>query len=314
MRNKILDILYRFSPDLFEYLRKLKTGHISLKCEWPQEKLIEEGMKLFEANHGYRFDINHPHSFTEKILWYKTFYEGDGNLYRLEDKIEFKKYVEEKLGPGHTIPIIAYWSDIPTLRKSWSSLPEEFCLKSNLSYCGMNILFIHNKSEMDYWALERELRKWLRPENTSINSFGRAGWGGTPRLLAEEYKATINNQLYDYKFFCFDGQPFCVYAAIDHFGKDGSHISFYDLDWNHLDVAYGNHPVEPIERPHHFEEMIDYAKTLSEGFPFVRVDFFDTPEQLFVAELTLYPGGGLTPYHPKEFDNKLGELFRLPID
>lgn len=60
--------------------------------------------------------------------------------------------------------------------------------------------------------------------------------------------------------------------------------------------------------------MIDIAKQLSVGFPFVRVDFFDTDKKLLLAEMTFYPGGGLSPYYPKSFDEKMGSFFNLPTD
>lgn len=44
--------------------------------------------------------------------------------------------------------------------------------------------------------------------------------------------------------------------------------------------------------------MVELSKKLSHGYPFVRIDFFDTPEKLFVAEMTFYPGGGQTLYYP----------------
>lgn len=107
--------------------------------------------------------------------------------------------------------------------------------------------------------------------------------------------AQVDNQLYDYKFFCFSGEPYCVYVAKDHFPGQLSQISFYDLEWNRLDVKYVEHPNCNVEKPKHFDEMMRIAKTLSKSFPFVRVDFFDTNEKLYVAELTFYPGGGMTP-------------------
>ena len=59
--------------------------------------------------------------------------------------------------------------------------------------------------------------------------------------------------------------------------------------------------------------MIEKSKKLSKGFPFIRVDFFDTEEHLWIAEMTLYPGGGFSPYNPNSFNIKLGELFNLPL-
>ena len=79
-----------------------------------------------------------------------------------------------------------------------------------------------------------------------------------------------------------------------------------------MDVQYGNHEVGDLPKPKHFEEMLAISKKLSKGFPFLRVDFFDTKDKLLLAELTLYPGGGNTPYKPNSFNETLGNLFKLP--
>ena len=58
--------------------------------------------------------------------------------------------------------------------------------------------------------------------------------------------------------------------------------------------------------------MLEISRILSSEFPFVRVDFFDTRDSLFVAELTFYPGGGNKSYNPISFDKELGDLFIMP--
>ena len=151
------------------------------------------------------------------------------------------------------------------------------------------------------------------PKNTLINSFCRAYDDAIPRVLAEKYMENVSNQLYDYKVFCFSGMPYCIYVANEHFEKDDYPITFYDLEWNKLDVKYGTHRIGDMPRPKHINEMIEISKVLSEGFPFLRVDFFDTEEKLYVAELTLYPGGGYTKYEPESFNEIMGEMFALPI-
>ncbi len=59
------------------------------------------------------------------------------------------------------------------------------------------------------------------------------------------------------------------------------------------------------------EEMKEIASKLSQDFPFIRVDFFDTPDKLYLAELTFYPGGGLTQYYTVEFNKLMGDMFEL---
>ncbi|MDO4413682.1 MAG: ATP-grasp fold amidoligase family protein [Erysipelotrichaceae bacterium] len=289
----------------------VNAAPVVTRDQWPLEERIEGAMSLFEQKQGYRFDIDHPVLFTEKVIWYKLFYDRK-DLIRLVDKYLFKDYIAEHLGEGYTIPLLGVWDNIDSLEKDWDSLPEEFCLKSTLQSDGYFIKMVHEKSRINFSDVKAEFVKWLRPEKTLINSFCRAYYGAVPRIIAEEYKTEINDQLYDYKVFCFNGEPAYVYVATDHFPGQLSHISFYDLNWNRMDVQYGSHPNCDVEKPADFDEMIRIAKQLSADFPFIRVDFFDTQEKLYVAELTLYPGGGQTPIHPESFNKELGDRFVLP--
>ena len=279
-----------------------------------QEELIKYALKFYKISHKRKCNIDNPSLFTEKIQWYTFHYHNPLCPY-IVDKVTFKDFIRSKLGEGYTIPLITSWKTIEEFENDWFNsdiMPNEFCLKSNLQSDGRSIKFIHNKNAENFEKLKEEIKEWLKPENTNINSIARNFYSSTPQILAEYYMSNFNNQLPDYKIFCFNGAPFCNYVATDHFGKDGSHISFYDMDWNKLNVQYGNHIVGYSKKPKHYDEMQDIARKLSKDFPFVRVDFFETEDKLYLAELTFNPGGGFTPYHPIEFDKKMGDLFILP--
>ena len=298
-------------PILLRYSLMIQRRSLKPVCDWPLEKAIAGDMACYKRHMGYSFDINNPVMFTEKLQWYKYFYHRD-DFGQITDKYRFKGYIKEKLGEGYTIPLYGAWTSVDDLEKDWSKLPEEFVLKANLQSDGRNIMIIHNKSSFDFNKIKRKLNAWLDVRNTLANSWDYNFYRSTPCILAEEFMSNFADQLYDYKFFCFDGKPYCVYVAMDHFGKDGSHISFYDLEWNKLDVKYGNHQNCDAPQPKHFSEMIKISKILSKDFPFVRVDFFDTEDHLYVAELTFTPGGGVTQYYPVSFNKLLGDLFVLP--
>lgn len=261
------------------------------KNHWPTFLLEYANMQLYKQKQGYTFDINNPVLFTEKIQWQKTRFNRP-DLVRYVDKYLFKDLIKEKLGEGYTIPMYGAWTSLESFRNGWDSLPEKFCLKSTLQSNGIYIKVIE-KSKTDIDDLCQELKEWLKPKNLLIHSFCSAYYKAIPRILAEEYMESIKDQLFDYKFFCFNGKPYCMYAATEQFHDSCYPVSFYDLNWNQLDVKYGNHRTEFIPKPPHFEEMKEIATKLSQGFPFIRVDFFDTPDKLYMAELTFYPGGGL---------------------
>ena len=86
------------------------------------------------------------------------------------------------------------------------------------------------------------------------------------------------------------------------------------MNWNRIEAHIGGKPNADVPKPKHFDEMVDVARKLSDGFPFVRVDFYETSKQIYVGEMTLYPSGGLLKYEPREFNKKLGDLFELPIN
>ena len=293
-------------------MKTILKRFLPCKNKWPLFLLRSRLMADYKKRHGYKMNLKNPKTFTEKLQWYKLYYKGDGHLERIVDKYLFKDYIKEHLGEGYTIPLLGVWTDINHLEKDWSSLPEEFCLKSTLQSDGNCIKFIHNKSSIQFDTIKKELKEWLNPKKTLINSFCKAYYNATPRILAEEYMQNVKDQLFDYKFFCFDGEPYCIYTAVEHFSEKGSTITFYDLNWEKMDVQYGNHEVGDLPKPIHYEEMLTISKKLSKGFPFLRVDFFDTKEKLLLAELTLYPGGGNTPYKPNSFNETLGNLFKLP--
>ncbi len=304
IKNKLLTIF-----------RRIKLAMELTKNKWPKAKLVKNLKSGYKVIHGRELNIDKPVYFTEKLQWYKVNYRTK-NMEHSVDKFLFKNYITEKLGDGFVVPFYNSWSDIKSFKRDFDKLPDTFVLKSTVQSDGKNIKIIKNKKEINKKQLFKELKTWLKVKNTLINSYCRAYHTATPRIIAEQYVEWLGEQLYDYKFFCFGGEPYCAYAAMDHF-KNGTNaddyaISFYDLEWNKLDVKYGKHKSEDIPKPIHLEEMLRICRVLSQDFPFARVDFFDTDDKLYVAEITFYPGGGNTPYHPLDFDKMLGDLFILP--
>ena len=54
------------------------------------------------------------------------------------------------------------------------------------------------------------------------------------------------------------------------------------------------------------------AEKLSQDIPFVRVDFYDVDGKVYFGELTFFPGSGLEPFNPPEWDEKMGGWVTLP--
>lgn len=268
--------------------------------------------KFYKIRMGSELNLNDPKSFTEKLQWIKLYYHHP-DMQRCVDKFLFKNYVSEKIGAGYTAPVIKVWNR-PEEVDLLSIKERKYVLKSTLQSDGIFIIPVLDANKIDVNTIENEIKtKWFNTRNLLTNSYCSAYYGAKPRVIVEQFIEEFNGAANDYKIFCFHGDPAFFYVAEDHF-KNGENslvypITFYDLDWKPMDVQYGKHTTNPnIPEPKHKNEMIELAKKLSEPFPFVRVDFFDTKEKIYVAELTFYPGGGITPYHPESFNQKMGEM------
>ena len=68
---------------------------------------------------------------------------------------------------------------------------------------------------------------------------------------------------------------------------------------------------DPIPRPAFLDEMLALARTLSDPFPFVRVDLYDVG-RLYFGELTFFPGSGFWNVSPISYDDLLGSKLKLP--
>lgn len=283
-----------------------------LIMNWSDEEREAGVKRLYWEKMGKQLDLNNVQTFSEKLQWYKLYYNHP-DLPRCVCKYCFKQYIEEKVGKGHTVPLIGAWTDVDEI--PWEELPERFVFKSNAQSDGNFIIFVKDKSQENWLEMKQKMRVWLKPENTLVNSYCRAYYDVTPMIIAEEYIEQLDHQLYDYKFFCFDGEPKFAYVASEHF-KDGkklpvSNISLYDLSWNKLPIRYGKHKPNNVPAPECLDEMIRASRLLAKEFPFVRIDFFEVDGEWYLSELTFYPGGGYNDLD-QETNSEWGVMFKLP--
>ena len=292
-----------------------------LVSQWPLYARVNSDLMQFSRKYGYEMDINNPKTCTEKIHTYKLLYD-DPIMAQIVDKYDFKNYVKKTLGSDkYTAPVYGVWNSFREIEDAWGNLPDEFVLKSTISGDGNNIVFVKNKKSVDLGLIREELEKCFVPEHTQLNGFARAYYLCKPRVLAEKYIHEFDgsDNLNDYKFYCFNGAVECVYTTSRVFNdtenpSDSDYPrTFFDKNWNMLNVTLENHPTDPkAKKPIHFDEMITIAEELSKGFPFVRIDFYDVLESPLLGEMTFYPAGGLKPLKPLAYDQELGNKLVLP--
>jgi hypothetical protein len=104
------------------------------------------------------------------------------------------------------------------------------------------------------------------------------------RVIAEEIVGE-RETIKDYKVFCLNGAPRLV--QVDRARHTDHSRVIYTPDWQPLDLTFNGVPLGKIEpRPEALPQILDHARRLSALFGFLRVDFYLTPQRVYVGELT----------------------------
>lgn len=257
---------------------------------------------------GKKMDIKNPKTFNEKLQWLKLYYYPENKtVVQCSDKYAVRKYIEEK-GYGDTlVPLLGTWEKAEDI--TWDNLPEKFVLKCNHG-CAYNIL-CPDKQEFDKKKAEKQLNSWLKEDFGAFNievHYSRI----TPRLITcEEY---LGDCITDYKFFCFNGKPQCIYVSNDLVHDRQAQIGFFYLDGTKMPLKRDDYTdISSVEFPAYFDEMRNMAEQLAKDFPFVRVDFFIANGKYYFAELTFTPGACMMPFNPDKFDLEWGDMLDISM-
>jgi hypothetical protein len=93
-------------------------------------------------------------------------------------------------------------------------------------------------------------------------------------------------------------------------------LDYYTTDWQWIPVNNGTLPNagDIVSRPVMLDQMLDYARKLSYGFPIVRVDLYCERGRIIFGELTFLPTAGFSKYHPEKYDYDFGEMFDISTE
>lgn len=252
-------------------------------------------------------NLKKPGTYNEKLNWLKI-HDRNPLYTTLVDKYEVKKYVDEILGGGYTIPTLGVWDRFDDI--DFDRLPNQFVLKC--THDSEGLVIVKDKSTLDIQKAKEKIEAALKQNFYYI---GRE-WpykNVEPRIIAEPYlEDHVDGELRDYKFFCFNGQPKLMFVASDRI-KNATKFDYYDLEFNHLNIVQKYPNAEaPLRKPVTFEKMIEFSKVLSKDFPHVRVDFYEVDGHLYFGELTFYHFSGFMPFKPSKWDEIMGSWLTLP--
>lgn len=118
----------------------------------------------------------------------------------------------------------------------------------------------------------------------------------------------------DYKIYCFNGEPKYIMVCVGRETGKRPKFYFFDSEWNLARINPDSKKAPQnftMEKPKCLDRVLNYAKTLSTPFPFVRVDFYIVKEKIYFGELTFTPAGGMDSNRLPETDIMMGDLVDL---
>ena len=295
-------------------LKNLKTSLVHFLIDHFPQYFIQRSWK---AQYGHKIDWNNPKNLNEVIQWLIC-RSNISEWSRLTDKYAVREFVKSK-GLEHILPkLYGVWNDANDI--NLESLPEKFVLKCN--HDSGSVYIIDKQKGCDFDSIKDELNKKLRVKfgykclEIHYNKI-------KPLIVAEEFlqsnseELKFSKSLIDYKIWCFNGKAYWVTCF---FGRTsaGAYIEVHDLDWNY----YPEHTVVTdhyfngggrVPRPASLDIMIDAAQRLSEGFPQVRVDFYEVNGNVYFGEMTFTSLSGRMDFYSDDFLKIIGDKVVLPI-
>ncbi len=250
-------------------------------------------------------NLTRPSTFTEKVLC-KMLFDRNELLPIISDKLAVRDFVRARVGSAILTKIYAVYDSDIEIRLD--DLPDKFVLKAN--HGSQFNYFVESVAYKIPEIIAPCTRKWLTT-NYGLQNGEWAYKSIHPKIFAEEYLEPEGNDLIDYKFFCFDGEPKFLKVGVGY--KLGGRSRFFDLNWNTYQVAEYqlNFPRNMVPRPENLAEMLEISRLLSRGFDFLRVDLYNIRNRIVFGELTSYHSAAAHRFYPREYDYKFGSYWNL---
>lgn len=304
----MLDSLKKRFPWLYEeyqHIQRLNQIRMSKRMKkLPIDKQKELLSSMYAEKIGHPLDWNNLRTYTEKMQWEKI-ENKDPRKTMLADKHAVRNWVANLVGEDYLIPELGVWSKFDDI--DFDKLPNQFVLKTNHG-TGTNYI-VKDKSKMNIKEARKKFNDWMKMDFGYFNGFETHYSNIVPQIMAEEYLETEYGELQDYKFLCFNGEPYYCWVDLGRYSKHTRNV--YDLEWNLQpwnQATYGVYK-EPIPKPLNYDKMIDLVRILCKDFAQVRVDLYNVAGKIYFGEMTFTNGRGFDRIIPEEYDLILGDLW-----
>lgn len=297
---------------MIEYYPKvkdiLKREHLINSSQHQNDSPYKETLVNWYLKTQHKIlNLNNPKTFNEKIQWLKL-YNATPIKTLLADKYLVRNWIKEKIGEDYLIPLLGAYDSFEEI--DFNKLPNQFVIKCNHG-SGYNII-VKDKNILDKEDVKSKLNKWMN-ENFAFKVGCELHYRDIPhKILIEKYITNDDKNLYDYKFWCFNDEVKYMQFR-DDFSANLKMV-FYDMNWKKQPFYY-DHPLydKELERPNNFDEMVNIAKKLCQGFAFVCVDLYRLNDgTIKFGEMTFTRSSGSGVWNDEKYNIQMGNLIKLP--
>lgn len=263
---------------------------------------------LFRIKLGYSLNLKNPKTYNEKLQWIKL-YDRNPLMPMCCDKFTVRQYIEER-GCKELLNILI-WQGFNPDEIPFDELPDKFVLK--ITHGSTFNIICKDKSKLNPKTVIEKCHKWLKVK--FLPCYGEWFYGiEPPRIIIEKYiESADDEQLRDYKVFCFNGEPKMIRIDTDRFTHHK--MDFYDCCWNKIyDAGMGfDISGRDFQKPDCLDALLNYAKKLSRPFLHARIDFYIVKSKIIFGEITFTNGAGFDKCSSYDFDLRMGNWIDLHL-
>ena len=281
------------------------------RCAQLSESQYPEELKLwYKLKIGKELNLEHPVTFNDKLQWLKL-YDRNPIKTKLADKYLVSDYIKNKIGDKYLVPLLGAWDNFDDI--DFDELPDKFVLKCN--HGSKYTIIVNDKSKLDIAKAKLKINGWLSENYAFKAGFELQYKDIKPKIIAEKYIENTPGDLWDYKFWCFNGKV----ENIMFLANRGKALckNNYDRNWNLMPFTSSDYPLsnKVVEKPDNLDQMNELAEELSAGFPFVRIDLYRLNDgTIKFGEFTFTPLSGFYTWNPESMNEYFGKLIKLPVD
>lgn len=255
-----------------------------------------------------KLDLNNPQLFNEKIQWLKL-YDHNELYTTMVDKNDAKEYVGNIIGKEYIIPTLGLYDRFDDI--DFEKLPDKFVIKC--THDSGSVIVCKDKNNFNIEDARKKINKMMK-RNYYLQHREWPYKNVKHRIIIEKFIVEENELLKDYKFFCFNGEPYIMYISEGLENHETARMSFFDMNFNLTDCKRADYKLLDYmpKKPVNFDKMKEFSKILSKNIPHVRVDFYEIGNKLYFGELTFYTCCGCIPFEDEKWNIELGKKLELP--